>query len=63
VLVLAPDLVVLGTGERLRFPPHGVRAQVTALGVGFEIMDTAAACRTYNVLVLEGRKVVAALIA
>ena len=63
VLALAPDLIVLGTGERLRFPPHGLRSQVTARGVGLEVMDTAAACRTYNVLVLEGRKVAAALIA
>ena len=63
VLALAPDLIVLGTGNRLRFPPHGLRSQVTARGIGFEVMDTAAACRTYNVLVLEGRKVVAALIA
>ena len=62
VFELAPDLIVLGTGARLRFPPHGLRSQVTARGVGFEIMDTAAACRTYNVLVLEGRKVVAALL-
>ena len=63
VLALAPDLIVLGTGERLRFPPSGLRTQVTVRGVGLEVMDTAAACRTYNVLVLEGRKVVAALIA
>jgi uncharacterized protein len=63
VLALAPDLIVLGTGDRLRFPRHSVRSQVTARGIGFEIMDTAAACRTYNVLVLEGRKVVVALIA
>ena len=62
VLALAPDLIVLGTGARLRFPPHGLRSQVTARGVGLEVMDTPAACRTYNVLVLEGRKVVAALL-
>jgi uncharacterized protein len=63
VFALAPDLIVLGTGTRLRFPAHGLRSQVTARGVGLEVMDTAAACRTYNVLVLEGRKVAAALIA
>ena len=62
VLALAPDLIVLGTGARLRFPVPGLRSQVTARGVGLEIMDTGAACRTYNVLVLEGRKVVAALL-
>ena len=63
VLALAPDLIVLGTGQQLRFPPRGLRAQVQARGVGFEVMDTPAACRTYNVLVLEGRKVVAAFLA
>jgi uncharacterized protein len=62
VLALAPDLIVLGTGQQLRFPPRGLRAQVHARGVGFEVMDTPAACRTYNVLVLEGRKVVAAFL-
>ena len=62
-LALAPDLIVLGTGQQLRFPPRGLRAQVQARNVGFEVMDTPAACRTYNVLVLEGRKVVATLLA
>jgi uncharacterized protein len=63
VLALAPDVIVLGTGQQLRFPPRGLRGQVHARSVGFEVMDTPAACRTYNVLVLEGRKVVAALLA
>ena len=63
VLALAPDLIVLGTGERLRFPPHGLRSQLQARGIGLEVMDTAAACRTYNVLVLEERRVVVALLA
>jgi uncharacterized protein len=62
-LALTPDLIVLGTGQQLRFPPRGLRGQVQARGIGFEVMDTPAACRTYNVLVLEGRKVVAALLA
>jgi uncharacterized protein len=62
VLALAPDVIVLGTGERLRFPPHGLRAQLQARGIGLEVMDTSAACRTYNVLVLEQRRVVAALL-
>jgi uncharacterized protein len=61
-LALAPEIIVLGTGERLRFPPHGLRAQLQARGIGLEVMDTAAACRTYNVLVLENRRVVVALL-
>jgi uncharacterized protein len=61
-LVLAPDIVVLGTGERLYFPAAGLRARVQARGIGIEVMDTNAACRTYNVLVLEGRNVAAALL-
>jgi uncharacterized protein len=62
VLALAPDVIVLGTGARLRFPAAGVRAHVQALGIGLEVMDTGAACRTYNVLALEGRNVVALLL-
>ena len=61
-LALAPDVIVLGTGERLRFPAPGLRGKIQARGVGLEIMDTAAACRTYNVLALEGRNVLAALL-
>jgi uncharacterized protein len=60
-LALAPDLIILGTGQQLRFPPRGLRGQMQARSIGFEVMDTPAACRTYNVLVLEGRKVVASL--
>jgi uncharacterized protein len=58
----SPELVVFGSGERLRFPrPAWVRALIEA-GVGVETMDTAAACRTYNILAGEGRRVVAALL-
>lgn len=62
VLALQPQILVLGTGKQQRFPGA---AQLTALyetGIGIEIMDTAAACRTYNVLVSEDRAVVGALI-
>lgn len=62
VLALDPDVIVLGTGARLRFPAASVRAHVQALGIGLEVMDTGAACRTYNVLALEGRNVVALLL-
>jgi uncharacterized protein len=59
---LAPEIVLLGTGTRLRFPvPALTRALVTAQ-IGLEVMDTAAACRTYNILASEGRKVAAALL-
>ena len=57
-----PELVVFGSCERLRFPkPAWIRALVEA-GIGIETMDTPAACRTYNILAGEGRRVVAALL-
>lgn len=59
---LEPEIVLLGTGTRLRFPaPILTRSLITAQ-IGLEVMDTAAACRTYNILATEGRKVVAALL-
>ncbi len=62
LLALKPDLVLLGTGPTLRFPrPELTRALHTA-GIGLEVMDNPAACRTYNILLAEGRNVVAALL-
>ena len=61
-LQLNPELILLGTGTRQVFPDARVIAAIQAAGVGFEVMDTRAACRTYNILVQEGRKVAAALI-
>jgi len=62
VLALGPEIVILGTGAAQRFPrPEQVRA-LTAAGVGLEVMDSKAACRTYNILMAEGRKVVAAIL-
>jgi uncharacterized protein len=59
---LRPELVLFGSGARLRFPrPEWLRALVER-GIGLETMDTAAACRTYNILAGEGRHVVAALL-
>jgi len=55
--------VIVGTGEKQRFPPDEILLAFFAAGIGVEIMDTAAACRTFNVLVAEGREVCAALIA
>lgn len=59
---LKPELVIIGSGLRLRFPAPPVLRPLIDRRVGFETMDTAAACRTYNVLVSEKRSVVAALI-
>jgi len=57
-----PDLVLLGTGASQRFLHPRLASQITAHGVGLECMATAAACRTYNILMAEGRKVLAALL-
>ena len=58
---LAPEIILLGTGNRLTLPDAQLMTELAAQGVGLEIMDTPAACRTYNVLVHEHRDVVAAL--
>ena len=57
-----PEIVLLGTGGRQRFPRPRETAPLARAQVGLEIMDTRAACRTYNILLAEGRNVVAALI-
>lgn len=57
-----PELVVFGSGARLRFPPPALMRALMARRIGLETMDTPAACRTYNVLLAEGRSVVAALL-
>ncbi len=59
---LAPELVIFGSGARLRFPPPRALRPLIERRIGIETMDTAAACRTYNVLLSEGRTVVAALL-
>ncbi|MBM4181117.1 MAG: Mth938-like domain-containing protein [Betaproteobacteria bacterium] len=58
----APEIVLLGSGARPRFPPPGLYAGLLKARIGVEVMDTAAACRTYNILAAEGRRVAAALI-
>ncbi|MEP7280587.1 MAG: Mth938-like domain-containing protein [Rubrivivax sp.] len=55
-------VVIFGSGARLRFPPPALWRGLIARGIGVEAMDTAAACRTFNVLAGEGRNVVAALL-
>ncbi|HVF39439.1 MAG TPA: Mth938-like domain-containing protein [Gemmatimonadaceae bacterium] len=62
VLALNPEIVILGTGGTLRFPRPEIMRTFAANAIGFEVMDTKAACRTYNVLVTEGRQVVAAIL-
>jgi len=62
VLALEPEIVIFGSGARLTFVPPAVYRVLIAHGVGMETMDTAAASRTYNVLAMEGRSVVAALL-
>ena len=57
-----PEVVLLGTGERLQFPSVEVLRPLIEAGIGYEIMDTGAACRTFAILAAEGRRVLAALI-
>lgn len=57
------ELLLLGTGGRVRPPPGALVAALRERGLAVETMDTGAACRTYNVLVMEGRRVAAALLA
>ena len=62
LLPLEPELVIFGSGARLRFVSPALYRSLIERRIGIETMDTAAACRTYNVLASEGRSVVAALI-
>lgn len=57
-----PELILLGTGERPVFPPRDLVFSMARRGIGFEVMDTAAACRTFNILAGDGRRVAAVLI-
>jgi uncharacterized protein len=59
VLSLEPEVVLLGTGARITFPPAAVLAEFLKRRVGLEAMDNAAAARTFNVLIGEGRRAVA----
>ena len=62
ILALTPDIVVLGCGRTQAFPPLDIIAAFSQHGIGLEVMTTDAACRTYNVLRSEDRRVVAALL-
>ena len=57
-----PELVIFGSGAQLRFPPPALLRTLMAKRIGVETMDTLAACRTYNILAGEGRRVTAALL-
>jgi uncharacterized protein len=59
---LEPEMVLLGVGARLRFPDRALLRPMEQRGIGVEVMDTPAACRTYNLLMGDGRRVVAALL-
>jgi uncharacterized protein len=62
LLAYRPEIVLLGTGATQRFPHPRLSASLAAARVGLEVMDTRAACRTYNILLGEGRRVVAAVL-
>jgi uncharacterized protein len=59
---LEPEVALLGTGSRQRFPHPRLSRALNEARIGLEVMTTAAACRTYNILMAEGRKVAAALL-
>jgi uncharacterized protein len=59
---LGTEIVLLGTGNSLRFPPGPLLRPFALAGIGLDVMDMKAACRTYNILAAEGRKVAAALL-
>ncbi|NDP37241.1 MAG: Xcc1710-like domain-containing protein [Rhodoferax sp.] len=59
---LKPELVIFGSGDRLRFPQGALIQSLIDQQIGLETMDTPAACRTYNILAGEGRSVVVALL-
>jgi uncharacterized protein len=61
ILEFDPEVVLVGTGQRQIFPAASFRAPYLRAGIGIEVMDTGAACRTFNVLVAEQRPVVALL--
>jgi len=62
LLAYEPEVVILGTGASIRFPHPSLTRALTDANVGVDVMDTAAACRTYNILAAEDRSVVAALL-
>ncbi|HEY1460809.1 MAG TPA: Mth938-like domain-containing protein [Casimicrobiaceae bacterium] len=62
IAALAPEVALLGTGNALRFLHPKLTQALTEARIGLEVMDTSAACRTFNILAAEGRKVAAAIL-
>lgn len=62
VLRHRPEIILFGSGATLHFPANEIRRTLADALIGLEVMDTFAACRTYNILASEGRKVAAALL-
>jgi uncharacterized protein len=62
LLAANPEMILLGTGAKPEFPPRELVFSLARRGIGLEVMDTAAACRTFNILVGDGRKVAAIFI-
>ena len=62
LIASAPELILLGTGSKPVFPPRELVFSLARQGIGLEAMDTAAACRTFNILISEGRRVAAVMI-
>ena len=61
LVTLGAEVLLIGTGQDLRFPERHILRALAAAGIGVEIMDTTAACRTYNILAAEERNVLAAV--
>ncbi len=61
-IALDPEIILFGTGVQQKFPDNALMIEIMRQGIAFEVMDTAAACRTFNVLISEFREVVAALL-
>ena len=62
ILALEPELILVGTGNTLRFPDSVILKGVIRAGIGIDFMGSSAVCRTYNILAAEGRKVAAGII-
>ena len=62
IAAMKPEVVLLGTGGKLRFPHPSITRSLSDACIGVEVMDLQAACRTYNILMAEERKVAAALL-
>lgn len=62
ILALQPEVVLLATGDRIRFPHPSLYRELIGAQIGVEVMDIGAACRTFNILADEGRQVIAAIL-